>query len=633
MKPGDDFYRFANGSWLKSASIPAGRSHYGFFTMTDERLDQDLLTLMQPTNTPATADHVGRVVHALFASGLDQEATDSIGLEALAPELRLIDSIETMVDVPPVLAHLHRIGVAAFFKIHRPLYWELAGTNYLYLRQRPLGPADNTIVGETPDESNMRDYRDFVTHIFEHLCEDPTLAAARADQVIGIERQLAAQAMSADELRDFKANYNLLNHRELRKLLPGFDWKAFFSHLGAGEVSKVLVGQPAYFTEIGRVLVRGEWPVIRAYLKWVLVLEYAPHLSSDFERSYRTFTAAMTGSSAPVRTRAAVMVDIVNRDLPEAMGALYLRRFFPDSTRIRVVRMFENLKRAFADRIRSHPWLTSRTRNRACKKLEAMRLRLGGPPMKLSHSELRLEDRAFVRNLMHVREYRMRDHLSRVGQPIDRSEWTVTAQSTNAWYQTSRNEIVLPAGGINELFRAKADAAFNYGVLGSRIAHEMTHGFDQQGRLYDDRGRRKNWWSNKDVELFKNAAQKLVEYYSEFAVSDGTRVNGQRTLGENIADLGGLSISFDAYLLSLDGADAPVIDGFTGRQRFFLAYAQKWRELLSEKAMQRRLAGWHAPPRFRTNGPVYQHSGFYESFPEAESGCMSVREDGRITIW
>ena len=633
VSPGDDFYGFANGSWLAATSIPDEHDSYGFFTIADENLKRDLLSLMRSTERDRDAERLSEVVRALFSSGMDQAAIDSIGLSSLSPELDMIDSVRSLEDVPPVLARLQLVGVTPFFKIHCPAYWELLGTNHLYLRQTGLGIADGDVLGRGAGEQIVRHYRKFMIETLERLGETPPAASSLAARVIAMEQQLAALAMSESELRDFKRNYNLCSSRKLKQLIPGLDWTAFFAALDVKKCNKVVVGQPEYFREVGQIIGQQDWELIRAYLKWALLLECAPFLSSDFARSYEEFEAAIRGTRSPARSRDLVVADVVNREAPDAVGTLYLQEFFLETTRAKVSVIFNNLKVAFGRRLQRSTWLSEKTKTAALRKLIAMRLQMGGPEQTLSYDGVELAEGQFLRNVLKVREYRMRDFLGRIGEPLNPDDWDVPAQSASGWYRPYRNVVLLPAGSVNGLLRPEVDDAYNYGVFGTRLAHEMTHGFDQQGRLHDHNGQRKDWWSKSDVTAFVRKTGKLADYYGAFTVLDGEHLDGRRTLDENIADLGGLCIAFDAYLLSLGGVEPPMVDGFSGRQRFFLAYAQKWREVLSDFAMRFRLKGWHAPPQFRANGPVYHLPQFYEAFPEAGSGRLSLRRDERISIW
>jgi predicted metalloendopeptidase len=632
VSPGDDFYWFANGTWLRTATLPPGADQYGYWDIADERLEGDLLNLMQP-GPGAAADHLAEFVRALFASGLDSAAIDAAGISALAPELAAIEGVQDRDGLARVLARLQLIGVTPFFKIHRPVYWELDGTNYLYLRQTALGLADGDILGKGAGDDVVRAYRAFMTLTLERLGTDPGAASSLAGRIIALERRLAEHAMPAPELRDFKRNYNLLTPRKLRKLAPGLDWDGFFAALGVERPRKLVVGQPAYFREIGRIVKPPDWELLRAYLKWALLLECSPCLSAEFRDAGDAFRDDVRGAPGPARSRARTVASIVNREAPDAVGSLYLREYLPESSRERVLAIIANLKAAFGRRIENNPWLSDRVKGRALDKLDGLRIKLGGPAQGPSCHGVDPAQGVFVRNIFEVRAYRMREHLRRIGRPLDPDEWTVRAQSTNAWYEPSRNAIVLPAGSINVLFRFDADDAYNYGTFGTRVAHEMTHGFDQQGRLHDRSGKRRNWWSRKDAAEFDRRADDLVRFYSALTASDGAHPDGRKTLGENIADAGGLCIAYDAYILSLNGADPPARDGFSGRQRFFLAYAQIWREVFTADGLRTRMAGWHAPPRFRTNGPLSHFSGFYEAFPEAASGRMAIAPEERIVIW
>ena len=631
--PGDDFYGFANGSWLAATSIPDEHDSYGFFTIADENLKRDLLSLMRSTECEPGTEHLSEVVKTLFSSGMDQAAIDAIGLSSLSPELDMIDSVRSLEDLPPVLAHLQLVGVTPFFQIHRPAYWELLGTNHLYLRQTSLGITDGDVLDRGAGERIVRHYREFMIEAFERLGETSPAATSLAERVVVMEQRLAELAMSASELRDFKRNYNLYSSRKLKKLIPGFDWTAFFAAMGVQKLNKVVVGQPEYFREVGGIIGQRDWELVRAYLKWALLLECAPFLSADFALSYEEFRAAVRGTPSPTKSRDLVVVAVVNREAPDAVGTLYLQEFFPERTRVKVSAIFNNLKVAFGRRLQRSTWLSETTKRAALRKLIAMRLQMGGPEQTPSYDHVELAEGQFLRNVLRVRECRMRGFLGRIGEPLDPDDWDVSAQSASGWYRPYRNVVLLPAGSINELLCPEIDDAYNYGVFGTRVAHEMTHGFDRQGRLHDHDGKRKNWWSRSDVRAFRDKARRLADHYGAFTVLDGEHVDGERTLDENIADLGGLCIAFDAYLLSLGDVEPPVLDGFSGRQRFFLAYAQKWREVLSDFAMRFRLKGWHAPPRFRTNGPVYHAPGFYEAFPEAASGRSSLCPDERIAIW
>ncbi|MCP4251558.1 MAG: M13 family metallopeptidase [bacterium] len=633
IAPGDDFYAFANGAWLQAAPQQEQCASYGAYDIADERILRDLLSLMRPAAGDDDPDSLREFVRAFFASGMDQAAIESIGLSALSPELAAIDGVQDEESLSRVLARLQLAGVTPFFKIHRPANWELLGTNHLYLRQTSLGLADNDISGRTADERVVGAYWEYMTETFGRLGSSPRAAATLASRIIALERRLAAVAMSQAELRDFKQNYNLLSLGRLDKLVPGVAWQTFFATLGMENPDQVVVGQPKYFREIGRVIGQGDWGLIRGYLKWALVLECAPYLSSDIEQAHAAVVETIRGRPMRPRSPALRVAAIVNAEAPDAVGSLYLREFLPESSRARVQAIIANLRAAFHRRILNSDWLSERTKTRALDKLAAMRFRIGGAEQSPSHPSIDAADSAFLRNVFKARMHRLGEHLGRIGQPVNGAAWYVAAQSSNSWYAPSRNTIILTAGGINSTFRPDADDAYNYGSFAETVAHEMTHAFDQQGRLYDEAGKRRDWWSWRDAAAFKHKARKFAKHYGAYTVLDGTPVDGNKTLDENVADLGGLSVAFDAYLLSLGDKDPPVLDGFTGRQRFFLAFAQKWREVLSECAMRKRAAGWHAPPRFRANGPVYNSAGFYEAFPDAAPGQSALPPDERITIW
>lgn len=630
VSPGDDFYLFACGGWLKGVTLPEGAKSFGGFDVADASIEQDLEALLQGAHDDR--DPLGELGRTLYRSGLDGHAIEASGLDPLALELRQIAEMDDLEACSRAIAHLQLIGVTPFFRIHRPVYWEVLDENYLYLRQTSLGLADGMVLGRELDGELLLALRTYVATLLERLGHGAVEAAELAEGILALEQRLAARAMPASELRDFRANYNPLSPGNLEQLTGSFRWSAFFKGLGIEKPSRVIVGQPAFFEEIGQILDEPEWDLLRAYFQWALLSEFAPELGPHFAEPRAAFHARVRGTSTEP-SREKQMTRVVMHELPDVLGTMYLEECFPRSSHDRVLAMTANLRAAFDARIRSSSWLQEDTRAHALAKLAAMRFVIGGPQPPDYYDGLQLDAGTFISNLLATRRHRMVEHLRHTDKPWVDDGWRIESWESNAWYQPSRNAIVLSAAGINELLRPEADDAYHYGALGSRIAHEMMHAFDELGRLYDEQCRRRDWWSRDDEAAVAEIGASLAVFYEELGERHGLPVDGNRTLGENLGDVVGLRVAHDAYQLSRPSAEGVTKLGYDDLQRFFLAYAQKWREQLSSEAMQVRLQGWHSPPQLRANGPTALCPAFQVAFPEASPGALAVEPGQQIPVW
>ena len=480
-------------------------------------------------------------------------------------------------------------------------------------------------------------YRAHVEKMFTLLGDDPKQAAAEAGMVLELETRLAKASKSNVDLRDPLENYHLMPLEKLESETPGLDWKTYLDGLGLAGVKEADMGQPDFFKEVGRMI--GSTPVDawKAYLRWNVVTHYGSYLSPPFvEENFHFFGTVLNGVPQ-MRPRWKRVLDATDGLLGEALGQLYVAKAFPPEAKARAEAMVKNIKAALRDDLAHLDWMSPETRQEALKKVDAMTVKIGYPSKWRDYSGLTMDrDAPYAVNVMRGEAFLRKQELDKIGKPTDFAEWEMTPPTVNAYYEPTKNEIVFPAGILQPpFFDATADDAVNYGAIGAVIGHEMTHGFDDQGRQYDAGGNLRDWWKPEDAKAFSERADKIAAQYDRYTVLDGLHVNGKLTLGENIADLGGVKLSYLAFKKSLEGKPAPAkIDGFTAEQRFFLAFAEIWRDKMRPEAERVQIAtNPHSPPRYRVMGVLYNTPEFFEAFgatPEQAGDRMNPKP---VRIW
>jgi len=641
--PGQDFYQYAVGAWLAATPVPADYGRFG----VDEEVDQRRLELLHSiletaATTPGT--EAERKLGDFYAAGMDLAAIGRAGLEPLAGALAGIRAVRSRAGLARELAALHRSGFAPGFQFSVEQDDRDSSRWLATLAQGGLGlPERDYYLRPDPRSRALRAaYAGHAARLFRLLGEPPAAARRQAATVLAIETRLARAAMDRVARRDPLAVYHLMDRRDLARGAGGLDWAAFFGALGgpAGPVpapgDPLLVRQPAFFRELGRLagsLPLGAW---RTYLRWNLVRDSAPHLGPAFEAaSFDFYGRVLSGVRTPL-PRWQRLVLLTDAALPDLLGRPYVERAFPEATRARARELVERLRAALAGRIRQLAWLEPATRVRALAKLDALAVKLGHPDVWRDYAALPVDRRSHLGNLLAAWTFEFDHDLARLGRPVDRSEWDLSAATNNATYNPSLNEICLPAGIlVPPYFDPEADDAVNYGSLGATIGHELTHAFDDEGRHYDARGNLADWWTRADVQAFRARTGLLVRQFDRFEPLPGLTLNGKATLGENLADLGGLRIAFDAFRASREGRpDPPRIDGFTADQRFFLAYAESWRAVIREEALREQvLTDPHAPARYRVNGPLANLPEFHRAFGVRDGEPMCRPEAERPTLW
>jgi putative endopeptidase len=633
-----DFYQFANGGWLKANPVPAAFSTWGSFTELTERNNILLREVLESAARKAagTPDPNTKKVGTFYASCMDSAGADSAGIKPLHPELNRIEGIPTRPDLNAAIAHLHAIGLPVLFRFFSAQDDRNSKAVVANAVQGGLGLPNRDYYTKT-DPNSVRLREAYVAHaakLLELAGSTPAEARVAAGRVMALETALAKASMTPVELRDPVATYHMMTLKAVDSLTPGFAWKEFLSAVGLGNVSQINVNQPEFFRVVATLLDQVPVSDWKAYLRVRLIDGMASTLSTPFVAEDFAFRSKLTGARAmqPRWRRCLVATD---RVLGEALGREYVKVAFTPAAKSKVQEMVENLRSVMRDRIMRADWMSEATRKAALVKLASFNRKIGYPDVWRDYSALAVEQGPYAANVLRANEFSIRRNLEKIGKPVDRGEWGMTPPTVNAYYSPSLNEIVFPAGRLQTpFFHPTYDEAANYGGVGGTIGHEMSHGFDDQGRQYDDQGNLRDWWTGEDARKYTERAKLVESQYNAYTVLDTVHVNGALTLGENLADVVGVSVAYEAMKKAIAGKPQPKIDGFTAEQRFFLAYAQARRaNQRPEQALLQIRTDPHSPGKFRVNGPLSNMPEFAEAFACKPGDPMVIAANMRAKIW
>jgi putative endopeptidase len=600
----------------------------------------DLKSIMEESSKDDKADKASnrKKIGDFYASGMDSAKIDKDGVKPLAEEFSLIDAVKTKEDLQKEIAHLHTVGVYPLFYVYAAQDDKNSEMVITQLRQGGLGLPDRDYYLSKDDRSKeIRDgYKEHLVKMFSLLGDDDKKAKTNADEVLKLETKLAEASWTRLELRDPVQNYNKLTLDELQKKSPEMKWKDYFSGIGLEKPGDINVGQPSFFVKLSSLLKDVSIDIWKTYLRWNLINSTASYLSADFEKQNFEFYSKTLSGKEKMQPRWKRVLKTVNGGLSEAVGQVYVDKFFPPESKTAMIELVNNLKASLKERIQNLTWMGKETKAAALAKLEAMNLKIGYPDKWRDYSKLAIFPDSYIKNVINSDKYEFEYMLSKIGKPVDRKEWHMSPQTVNAYYSPNMNEIVFPAAILQPPFFDKdADPAVNYGGIGAVIGHEMTHGFDDEGRQYDKKGNLADWWTADDAKKFTAQTAILIDQYDNYKILDSLHVNGKLTLGENIADYGGLTISLNA-LKSVwkKSGDTSKIDGFTPLQRFFLSYAQIWRMSIRDKELMRRLKeDVHSPAMARVNAAVRNIPEFYEAFQIKTTDPLFLAAEKRAKIW
>ncbi|HTI57896.1 M13 family metallopeptidase [Mucilaginibacter sp.] len=639
IKPGDDFFDYANGTWIKDNAIPAKETRWGSFNILhQENVDklQGLLSEVSKMSGQPKGSLKQRVGD-LYASGMDSLAIEKKGYDPIKPDLARISKISDLNGVIDEMIYERVSGDAS------PLFGAGVGAdskhpmrNIVSLRQGGTSLPDRDYYLKDNDRNKkIREaYKKYIVTLFTLTGTNAGEADKDAATILSIETALAKAQLSRVEMRDPNKTYNKFSVADLNKTTPHLNWSQLLPMMKMNGVDTVIVGQPGFFKVADDMLASTPVADWKVYLQWNMLKGSASELSSPFVKANFEFSSALSGQKVQT-PRKERMSGLVDGSLGELLGQLYVEKYFTPAAKEYMVNLVNNLKSVLGDRIKRLDWMSAETKEHALKKLNAFTVKIGYPDKWQNYDGLVINRNDYYGNLKSISRWRYNYNISQLGKPVDKKRWGMTPPTVNAYYNPVNNEIVFPAGILQfPFFDFKADDAVNYGGIGAVIGHEMTHGFDDQGRQYDADGSLHDWWTKDDADKFKLRADQVVNQYDAFTVVDTLHVNGKLTLGENLADLGGINIAYEAFKKTKEGQSNKKIDGFTPDQRFFLSWAQVWRgSQRPEAAAQRILTDPHSPEKYRCNAPISNVDAWYAAFNIQPGDKNYKKPEDRIRVW
>ncbi|HEX8516034.1 MAG TPA: M13 family metallopeptidase [Bacteroidia bacterium] len=640
VRPVDDFYQFVNGRWMKNNPIPETESRWGSFSELEVTNKNKLRTILEEAAADKNAKPGSNIqkIGDFYSVAMDSVKLNKDGISPLKEEFERIENIKNTDDLIRTVAHFHMIGAGPMFSGYIGQDPKISTEYVTQIFQGGISLPDRDYYTNSDERTVgiQKAYLAHVTKMFELLGDKPEAAAKAAKTVFDIEKGMAKVSMTKVELRDPEKQYNKKTSKELAELTPNLNWNVYFTELGMKDVSTVVVGQPEFYKALNSSLKSVPLNDWKTYMRWNLIDAMSSKLSDDLVNEHFNFYGKTLFGIPALKPRWKRSLEAVDASLGDALGQIFVERHFTETSKKRVSEMVDNLIAAYRVRIDSRDWMSAETKKAANLKLDKVIRKIGYPDKWKDYSTLDINRDSYVQNFMRASKYEFNEMTSKLGKPIDKTEWGMTPPTINAYYNPSMNEIVFPAGIMQPIFfNPDADDAVNYGIMGAVIGHELTHGFDDEGSQFDADGNLKNWWTEQDKANFKKKTDMVVKQFNDYIAIDSMHVNGELTLGENIADLGGLTISYYAFKKSLEGKPAPEkIDGFTAEQRFFLAWAQGWRGNMRPEFLRNLVqTNPHSPGNFRGNGPLTNMQEFYDAFGVKEGDKMYRPKAERAEIW
>jgi len=636
--PKVDFYQYAEGGWMKANPVPADRSQWGSFDELEAHNERILRGILDRATAAKAPGFVEKLVGDFYASGMDETAVEALGSTPLKPLLDRVSALGSTAEFGALAAELHMKGV---------------GVLYAFGSEQDPKDSENVIAGQgqgglglpdrdyyfRDDDASKKTRDKYVAHVAAMLAllgDTPAVAKEESLAVMRVETALAAGSKKTEDLRDPVANYHKLPLADIQKLSPHLDWNAYLKGMGlVPQPAAIDINQPEFVQALDKEIASAPLSDWKAYLRWHVVHDNAPFLSKAFVAENFAFYGKELEGTPQIRDRWKRVLSVIDGQVGEALGQLYVAEAFPPESKVRMLKLVNNLKATLRGRIQNLEWMDDPTRVAALRKIDAMGVKIGYPDKWIDYTGLVIDRGSYVLNVLRATEFGVRRDIAKIGKPVDRTLWGMTPPTVNAYYNPAMNEVVFPAGIMQPPFYdAKADDAVNYGAIGAGIGHEMTHAFDDEGRQFDENGNLSDWWTAESAKRFKERSAKIVKQFSGYVAIDKTPVNGELTQGENIADLGGIKIAYASLMKTLQGKPEERIDGFTPEQRFFLSFASIWRVNQRPESLRLQInTDPHSPARFRVNGPFSNLGEFIAAFDVPEGSPMRRAPADRVAIW
>jgi endothelin-converting enzyme/putative endopeptidase len=643
-KPSEDFFRFVNGTWLDKTEIPADRTRWGSFNELDQKTNKDALNILkEASKNPKYKSNTdqGKAVN-LFKSILDTVARDKQGIAPIKPYLAKINAVKNIKDLQRLMIEMQPLGGIGFFGVQVGADDKNSNKNSVSLGAEGLGLPDKDYY--TSDDKDSKEKREkYVLHVAKMLLfigEDPKKAKETAKRILALETALSQPRLDRVERRDSRLQYNPMTIADLQKITPAINWQNYFTGIGFAKLDSVIVTQPRYMKALQTIFTQNKVEDWKAYLRWSLLNSAAGQLSTkigatNFDFYGKTLTGAK--KQKPLEERA---LGVVNETVGEALGKLYVEKMFPAEAKAKAEKMIKNVIQAYQNRINNLTWMSAETKVKAVEKLNKITIKIGYPDKWKDYSTLDVKSPAeggsYFDNMKNISNWYYKEDLGKLKKPVDKTEWGMSPQTVNAYYNPSYNEIVFPAAILQEPFyNYQADEAVNYGGIGAVIGHEISHGFDDSGARYNADGNLVDWWTAEDLKQFTALGTALADQYSALEPLPGIHVDGKFTLGENIGDLGGVNAAYDGLQLALKANGNPgLIDGFTPEQRFFISWSTIWRSKMRDEALKNQVkTDPHSPGIYRAYVPIQNVDVFYEAFNIKPGDKMYVAPEKRVKIW
>lgn len=637
VKPNDDFYHFASGTWLKNNPVPADQSRWGSFDVLADENNKKIRTVIEEVakDKAAAKGTLRQKLRDFYNLAMDSAKADAQGISMIKSDIGRISSISSKEDLIVCMAEMTAKGVDNVFGFYVSRDLKNSSKNVLYLSQSGLGLPDRDYYLKS-DERNVsirKSYVEHMTNMFNLLSF--TESAKIAESILSLETKIANISMSRVEMRDEEKTYNPKSLDQIMSMSPAIEWKLYISTNKIPLSDKIIVNQLDYFSGLSDVYEKTDLATWKNYLIWKYISGCAGQLSSDFVNESFNFNGKILNGTQVMRPRWKRAVSACDGSVGEIVGQLYIQKYFSPDLKVKVNAMVKNILATYKVRITKLDWMSDSTKTKALEKLAKFNTKLGYPDKWKDYSKLEIKDDAYVLNVQRAESFSYREMIDKLGKPVDKTEWAMLPHQVNAYYDPTLNEIVFPAAIMQPPFYYPgADDATNYGALGAVIGHEITHGFDDQGSKYDGNGNMMDWWGEKDKIQFEDRAKVLIDCFNKYEALPGAFVNGELTIGENIADLGGLSTAYYALQMANEGKAPVTIQGFTEEQRFFLAFAQVWKQNIKDEMLRKRLlTDVHSPANFRVLGTLSNMTEFYKAFGVKEGDKMYRGNSDRAKIW